>query len=812
MAMVLRDRTASPASGEDEQIQALNARAWDLRYDDIPAAHALSTTAFALAGPVDQPRSRQGLADSLRTLSHCNERFGAYPIAIEQAAEALTHYTMLEDQPGQVTALYLLASSYWSLGDYSRALARACESVDLAEQCAAWAAQAKALNIIGLIYQSTNHPIEALRYFQNCLQVNRRVGELRGQADALYNMGEVYLEMGNDDDALAAATESLHLHQEIPYLYDLGMAMALIGQIQALQGDHSAARHVLEQGLTVSETHGNTYGSLLCLLYLGRVAQQEGDHARASGVLLRALALTDLIGAKDERRQCHQLLADIYQHTGDPIRALEHYRHFHTLTEELRDNATMHQLKNLELMHQIAQTRREREFYRLKHDELATEIDERRRVEAELHQRIAEISLLNRVTQLVVQHAGHTTILNQIAHELMTLVDARGISIALFDPGPAAVTVVAANDRVPLSTHIVGATYAIAAVPALAQLLASHKPCTFTEDQVPALFGPLGAHFQAAPQQRIHLFPLLVRSDIIGALMITIDQPAPMLPVLDLRVMETIAGQIAAAIEHTRLFEAEQHARTAAEIASRAKSRFLATMSHEIRTPLTGILGYTQLLKLDPTMPPQRLEYLQRIERAGHHLLSILGDILDLARIEADKLELEEQFVNLPTLLEESVAVFAMAAQQKGIELHLVGNDGDRLAQLPQQVYVDARRLRQVLMNLLGNAIKFTDAGSVICCVGDAPGDERPAVRLADRRCVRFAVRDTGIGIDPVDLPLITNPFHQGGDERRRTGGTGLGLAICAEILRKMGSELRVRSEPGEGSEFWFDLLLSVAG
>jgi signal transduction histidine kinase len=623
-------------------------------------------------------------------------------------------------------------------------------------------------------------------------------------------MGETYLEMGDDDAALAAATESLRLHQEIPYLYDLGMAMALIGQIRALQGDHSAARQVLEQGLTVSETHGNTYGSLLCLLYLGRLAQQEGDHAQACDVLLRVLALTEQIGAKDERRQCHQLLADIYQHTGDTIRALEHYRHFHTLTEELRDNATMHQLKNLELMHQIAQTRREREFYRLKHDELATEIGERRRVEAELHQRIAEISLLNRVTQLVVQHANHTTILNRIVPELMTLVDARSISIALFDHGRAVVTVVAASDRVPLSTHIAGATYAVAAVPALVQLLANHKPCTFTEEQI-ALFGPLGAHFQAAPQQRIHIFPLLVRSDIIGALMITIDQPTPKLPVLDLHVMETIAGQVAAAIDHTRLFEAEQHARTAAEVASRAKSRFLATMSHEIRTPLTGILGYTQLLKLDPAMPPQRLEYLQRIERAGHHLLSILSDILDLARIEADKLELEEQFVHLPTLLEESVAVFAMAAQQKGIALHLVGNDGERPAQLPREVYVDARRLRQVLMNLLGNAIKFTAAGSVICRVGDAPVDDRPAKLPADRRCLRFAVRDTGIGIDPVDLPLITNPFHQGGDERQRTGGTGLGLAICAELLRKMGSELRVRSEPGAGSEFWFDLLLSIA-
>jgi tetratricopeptide (TPR) repeat protein len=726
MAMVLQDQIARPVGAEDEQIQALNARAWDLRYDDIPAAHALSTTAFALARPLDQPRSWQGLADSLRTLSHCNERLGAYPIAIEQATEALTLYTMLEDQPGQATVLYLLAGSYWSLGDYSRALARARESVDLAEQCAAWATQARALNIIGLIYESTNHLTEALRYFQDCLRINRRVGELRGQADALYNMAETYLEMGDADAALPAAMESLRLHQKIPYLYDLGMALALIGQVRVVQGDHSAARQALEQGLTVSETHGNTYGRLLCLLYLGRLAQQEGDHAQACGMLLRALALTDQIGAKDERRQCHQLLADIYQHTGDLTRALEHYRHFHTLTEELRDNVTMHQLKNIELMHQIAQTRREREFYRLKHDELTAEIDERRRVEAELHQRIAEISLLNRVTQLVVQHADHATILSQIVHELMTLVDARGISIALFDHGQASLTVVAANDRVPLPTNIVGATFAIAAVPALAHLLASHKPFMLTDDQVPGLLGPLGAHFQVAHQQRIHLFPLLVRSGSIGALLITIDQPAPTLPVLDLRVMETIAGQIAAAIEHTRLFEAEQLAREAAEVASRMKSRFLATMSHEIRTPLTGILGYTQLLKLDPAMPPQQVEYLQRIERAGHHLLSILNDILDLARIEADKLELDEQIVNLPTLLQESVAVFVMAAQQKGITLHLVGNDGERLAQLPQEVCVDARRLRQVLMNLLGNAVKFTDVGSVTCRVGDAPGHARP--------------------------------------------------------------------------------------
>jgi signal transduction histidine kinase len=219
-------------------------------------------------------------------------------------------------------------------------------------------------------------------------------------------------------------------------------------------------------------------------------------------------------------------------------------------------------------------------------------------------------------------------------------------------------------------------------------------------------------------------------------------------------------------------------------------------------------------------MHPDHLDQLAKIQRSGQHLLMLLSDMLDLARIEAGKLELEEQVVSLPLLLSETIDVFTTAAQQKGITLKLVitthaGADSDTTPsspQLPPFVQTDSKRLRQVLMNLIGNAVKFTDTGQVICTVSDPPhATAIPQNGPPQRCCLRFSVRDSGIGIEPEELPHLMTPFHQAGDASRRSGGTGLGLAICAELLRKMGSQLQVQSQPGAGSEFWFDLTLTLA-
>jgi signal transduction histidine kinase/DNA-binding response OmpR family regulator len=239
-------------------------------------------------------------------------------------------------------------------------------------------------------------------------------------------------------------------------------------------------------------------------------------------------------------------------------------------------------------------------------------------------------------------------------------------------------------------------------------------------------------------------------------------------------------------------------ARAEAEAANRAKDQFLASMSHELRTPLHAILGYAELLRTSGVKEPVRQQALVTIAGSGRHLLALIDDLLDLSRIRSGRLELGAAPVHLPALLEEMAAMIRVDAQRKGLEFRLEASAG-----LPEVVEADGKRLRQVLLNLLGNAVKFTDAGHVTLKV------ETIALE-GDRVQLRVAVEDTGAGIAPQDRDRIFAPFEQAGQSRKRESGVGLGLAISQELVRLMGGEIIVDTAPGGGSCFRFALTLSV--
>ena len=416
----------------------------------------------------------------------------------------------------------------------------------------------------------------------------------------------------------------------------------------------------------------------------------------------------------------------------------------------------------------------------------------------ELARSVEELKALGEVSQVVSSTLDLEAVLSSIVRNAVQLSKADAGTIYEFD-GAEAVFVPRTNYGV--SSEFIEALreseLRVGDKTVLGQAVLKGAP-----DQVPDLVNmpdyPLShlSHMQKAGFRAVLAVPLLREDRLIGGLVVR-RKKAGEFPAPVVNLLQTFATQSVLAIENARLFREIEEKGRQLELANRHKSEFLSNMSHELRTPLNAIIGFSEVLleRMFGEMNEKQEDYLKDIHSSGQHLLSLINDILDLAKVEAGRMELNPTTFDLPAAIDNALTLIRERAMHHGIAL------ATEIDSQLGELNADERKLKQILLNLLSNAVKFTPEGGRIT-VG--------ARRLRDM--VEIAVNDTGIGIAPKDQAAVFEEFKQvGRDYTRKAEGTGLGLALTRKLVELHGGVMRLESEPGKGSTFSFTLPLKAA-
>ncbi|MBN1146043.1 MAG: PAS domain S-box protein [Anaerolineales bacterium] len=445
-----------------------------------------------------------------------------------------------------------------------------------------------------------------------------------------------------------------------------------------------------------------------------------------------------------------------------------------------------------------------------------TDLTEYKRSKETLLQRNRELSTLYTASAAVSSNLSLETVLQTVAEQMTRALDITGCAISLWRMQEDCIeTVIDYNTAFPEETEPSGTIYRLEDYPTTRRVLETGQSMLIQRDDPKADPAEL-LLLESYEAYTLLMMPLVAQERVLGLMELLDDTKPRFFTPDDIRLASGLASQAAIAIQNAQLYRQAKHeitermraekelqlAKEAAEAANLAKSAFLASMSHELRTPLNAILGFSQLMTRDPGLSAEQRENLDIILRSGKHLLDLINDVLEMSKIEAGQADLRQENFDLHHLLRTLEDMFRPRAAGKGLALSFEIDPS-----LPRYIFGDMNKLRQVLIHLIDNALKFTQEGSVAVRVEAWKANQAGSHAQV---YLYFEVEDTGAGIAPEETHYVFDPFVQAASGQRSGKGTGLGLPISQRFVHLMGGDLTLSTQPGQGSLFKFHILAGL--